>query len=448
MTSGRVITEHDVTAERWYLDAGRIPTCVAVEAGQADLFLSGYLGIDFITKGLAVYRLLDAEVTFHRSLPTVGETIRYDIHIDHFFRQDQTYLFRFHFEGTVNGEPLLSMKKGCAGFFSAAELAAGQGDRPDQTRPACRKPGIRPADWRELAPLSGIESLQRRPDRRSAPRAIWPAASARPSPSCRFSDPTPCRKGCSSWSTGWSSSTRPAAVSASALIRAEADIHSDDWFLTSHFCDDHVMPGTLMYECCLHTLRIYLLRMGWVGESGERGLRAGSRRGKPAQVPRPGDRDDPHRDLRGDDQGARLSPRAVRHRRCPDVRRRQADRRDRRHDRALDGVEPGDGGRAVAGTVTARRGCPYWHRTGGRVAQTGAEFRPTNRSTVPQYRDSPEDQPSTTTSASSPSPSAILPRPLASPTKSSTASARSPVCRDRPSSSSTASSPSTARRGC
>ena len=29
------------------------------------------------------------------------------------------------------------------------------------------------------------------------------------------------------------------------------------------------MPGTLMYECCLHTLRVYLLRMGWVGEEGE-----------------------------------------------------------------------------------------------------------------------------------------------------------------------------------
>ena len=27
------------------------------------------------------------------------------------------------------------------------------------------------------------------------------------------------------------------------------------------------MPGTLMYECCMHTLRIFLLRMGWVAES-------------------------------------------------------------------------------------------------------------------------------------------------------------------------------------
>ncbi len=52
-------------------------------------------------------------------------------------------------------------------------------------------------------------------------------------------------------------------------IIGEADIHPDDWFLTCHFSDDQVMPGTLMYECCLHTLRIYLLRMGWVGEQDE-----------------------------------------------------------------------------------------------------------------------------------------------------------------------------------
>ena len=51
-------------------------------------------------------------------------------------------------------------------------------------------------------------------------------------------------------------------------IRAEMDISPDDWFLTCHFCDDNVMPGTLMYECCMHTLRIYLLRMGWIGEEG------------------------------------------------------------------------------------------------------------------------------------------------------------------------------------
>src|SRR5262249_3773803 len=55
MTSGRVVTEHDIHRGAWYLDGGRIPTCIAVEAGQADLFLSGWLGIDLQTKGLACY---------------------------------------------------------------------------------------------------------------------------------------------------------------------------------------------------------------------------------------------------------------------------------------------------------------------------------------------------------------------------------------------------------
>ena len=54
-----------MTADRWYLDGGRIPTCIAVEAGQADLFLSGYLGIDLAVRGLRTYRLLDAAQREH-----------------------------------------------------------------------------------------------------------------------------------------------------------------------------------------------------------------------------------------------------------------------------------------------------------------------------------------------------------------------------------------------
>ncbi|MHC5542788.1 hotdog family protein, partial [Singulisphaera rosea] len=50
---------------------------------------------------------------------------------------------------------------------------------------------------------------------------------------------------------------------------AEADIRPSDWFMTCHFVDDRVMPGTLMFECCLHTLRIFLMRMGWIGEHDE-----------------------------------------------------------------------------------------------------------------------------------------------------------------------------------
>src|SRR5262249_15983708 len=142
---------------RWYIGEGHIPTSICVEAGQADLFLSGYLGIDFVTKGLAVYRLLDAVVTFHRGLPRSGEVIRYDIHIDRFFRHGHTPLFRFRSEGTVNGEPLLTMRDGCAGFFTNKELAAGKGivhtalDRRTM-------PGKRSDDWRDLAPMNKVEA--------------------------------------------------------------------------------------------------------------------------------------------------------------------------------------------------------------------------------------------------------------------------------------------------
>ncbi len=264
MTCGQVVTEHDVTADRWYLDGGRIPTCVAVEAGQADLFLSGYLGIDFITRGLAVYRLLDAVVTFHRGLPTVGETIRYDIHIDKFFRQDQTYLFRFHFEATVNGEPLLSMRDGCAGFFSAAELAAGKGivhTRLD----LLPQPGRLPADWRELVPLA-VESYS--DAQVAALYAGDPASCFGPV----FAD-LPLNKPYTLPGDKLKLVDRVILLDPQGgryglgQIRAEMDIQPDAWFLTCHFVDDRVMPGTLMYECCMHTLRIYLLRMGWIGES-------------------------------------------------------------------------------------------------------------------------------------------------------------------------------------
>ncbi len=266
MTTGRVVTEHDVLPDGWYLDGGRIPTCVAVEAGQADLFLSAYLGVDFETKGLAVYRLLDAVVVFHDELPRPGEVIRYDIAVDGFFRQGDSRLFRFRFEATVDGRPLMSMRDGCAGFFTAEALAAGQGivKTALDLRPM---PGIRPDDWEPPVPMA-VESLDdgqvealRRGDLVGAfgpafgglnlhEPARLPGGLMRLVDRVPLIDPAGGRFGL-------------------GLIRGEADIRPDDWFMTCHFVDDRVMPGTLMYECCLHTLRVFLIRMGWIGEAGQ-----------------------------------------------------------------------------------------------------------------------------------------------------------------------------------
>jgi len=265
MTQGRVVTEHDIHAGAWYLDCGRIPTCIAVEAGQADLFLSGFLGIDLQTRGRAMYRLLDAKVCFHRGLPGAGEVIRYDIRIDHFFRQGDAWLFRFGFEATLGGAPLLTMTEGCAGFFTSEALAAGKG----VVRTALDlkpMPGKRPADWEDLTPVApGSYSAAQLDALRAGDLAACfgdafaglPLANPVTLPGGRMKlvhriaklDPRGGRFGL-------------------GLVVGEADIHADDWFLTCHFVDDRVMPGTLMFECCLHTLRVYLLRLGWIFEDG------------------------------------------------------------------------------------------------------------------------------------------------------------------------------------
>ncbi len=266
MGSGRVVTEHDIHPGAWYLDAGVIPTCIAVESGQADLFLSAFLGIDFETEGLAVYRLLDAAVTFDRPLPEAGKVIVYDIAIDRFFRQGDARLFRFRFEATVDGEPLMTMSDGIAGFFTAEALAAGQGviKTALDLRPVA---GIRPDDWR---PLVTMEHEALADDQVDALRVGDLVGAFGP----RFSgldldQPAPLPGGMMRLVDRVLAIEPDGGRFGLGLIRAEADIRPDDWFMTCHFVDDQVMPGTLMFECCLHTLRIYLMRMGWVGEASE-----------------------------------------------------------------------------------------------------------------------------------------------------------------------------------
>ncbi len=266
LTHGNVVTEHDIKPGAWYLDCGRIPTCIAVEAGQADLFLCGYLGIDDRTKGRAVYRLLDAEVTLHQGLPLPGQMIHYDINIERFARHGDIWLFFFNYESTVDGRPLISMKKGCAGFFTDEELAKGKGVvlTAEETAPA---PGICPADWAPPAPAgAGHEAYDdakvaalregRYADCFGPAFADLPLTKPMGLPGGRMKlvdrvlelSPKGGRYGLGS-------------------IQGEMDIHPDDWHLACHFIDDHVMPGTLMYECCMHTFRIFLLRLGWVGEA-------------------------------------------------------------------------------------------------------------------------------------------------------------------------------------
>ena len=263
MTSGRVVTEHDVRPGAWYLDGHRAPVCITVEAGQADLFLCSYLGIDLALQGTRAYRLLDATVTFHRGLPQPGDVVRYDIHIDRFVRQGDTYLFRFRFEGAVGGQPVVTMEEGCAGFFTEQETAESGGIvlAADEQAPT---PGRRADTWHDLVQM-GVESYDAR--QLDALRAGDLAGCFGPVfDRLGLSDPVRLPGGRMRLFDRVVELNPTGGRFGLGLVRAEADIRGDEWFLRCHFVDDMVMPGTLMYECCVHTLRVLLMRMGWVTE--------------------------------------------------------------------------------------------------------------------------------------------------------------------------------------
>ena len=214
---------------------------ICVESGQADLFLAGVLGIDLQTKGLATYRLLDAEVTFHQALPKAGSIITYDIYGDGFSRQGETYLYRFHYDATVDGKPLLSMRGGTAGFFTQAELDAGVGiihSALDQRA----QPGIITDNYQPLLPVTitdstieldsaGLDAL-RSGDLGAAfgaPFDQLPLQAASRLPGGEQRDR---RLRLVDRITGF---TAGAGKYGLGEIRGELDIEPDAWFLTCHF---------------------------------------------------------------------------------------------------------------------------------------------------------------------------------------------------------------------
>ena len=264
MSSGRIVTEHDIKPDAWYLDHGHIPAGLAIESGQADLMLSAWLGADFATQGKALYRLLDAEVTFHRALPRVGETARYDIRILRFFKYGQTHLFRFEFQGTVNGQPLLTMKAGCAGFFTPTELAGGRGlpggGLIDEAPPCHMDPA---ASFRKKLPASMNAAALTALRNGDLTGAFGPDFKPHLQNPARL----PGRR--LSLIDRVTKMERNGGRYGAGFIRTEIDIDPQAWFLTSHFVGDEVMPGTLMYESCLHSLRIFLMASGWIGEADQ-----------------------------------------------------------------------------------------------------------------------------------------------------------------------------------
>ncbi|MGH9348357.1 MAG: beta-ketoacyl synthase N-terminal-like domain-containing protein, partial [Vicinamibacterales bacterium] len=260
MGTGVVWTETDVRADSWYLnEEGRMPAGLMIEAGQADLLLISWLGVDLLNRGRRVYRLLGCELTYHGPLCAPGDTLAFDIHIDDHTTQGDVRLFFFHYNCHVNGTRRLTVGHGQAGFFADEELVNSGGVLWDCAEEPCR-------DDRRLDPPAVI--CASRAFDRVALRAFaegrafdcfgrgWePTLAHVRTPRITggrmllLDEVTRFEPGGGPWGRGY--------------LRAETPVTPDDWFFTGHFKNDPCMPGTLMFDACLQAMAVYLAAMGF-----------------------------------------------------------------------------------------------------------------------------------------------------------------------------------------
>ncbi|WP_146191588.1 1-acyl-sn-glycerol-3-phosphate acyltransferase [Azospirillum humicireducens] len=260
MGLGSIVTETDVTPDSWYLHNDRMPVGLAIESGQADLLLISWLGADFRNRGERVYRLLGCEMTYHEGgLPRVGDTLRYDIHIDGHARMGEVGLFFFHYDCRIGDRLVLSVRNGQAGFFTDHELANSGG-------------------------------------------VLWSAEEDRPKDGARL-DPLPCPSRHRSftaeqldlWTAGRAfacfgegfelagSHQRTPAIPQGRMrlidsvsvfepqggpwgrgyLRAESHVPADAWFYAGHFKNDPCMPGTLMAEGAVQAVATFMAAGGF-----------------------------------------------------------------------------------------------------------------------------------------------------------------------------------------
>ncbi|MBK6688717.1 MAG: polyketide synthase dehydratase domain-containing protein [Deltaproteobacteria bacterium] len=267
MGKGTIVTQTDVKWGELYLHEGRMSPGLMIEAGQADLMLISYLGIDRYNRGERVYRLLGCELTYHGDAPTPGETLEYQIHVDGHAQQGDIRLFFFHYDCTVNGQKRLSVRQGQAGFFSDQELAESAGVLwSPETQEIVKEPRLDPPAIPGAPSAYDEAALQAFAEGRGAdcfgegfeylrthvrtPRI--PTGDLLLLDRVTRLDP----KG-GPWKRGY--------------LEAELDIQPDDWFFAGHFKGDPCMPGTLMFDGCIQAMSFYLSALGFtVARDGHR----------------------------------------------------------------------------------------------------------------------------------------------------------------------------------
>lgn len=258
--TGTIWTETDIEPGAWYLNDGFMPAGFMIESGQADLMLISYMGIDLLNQGGRAYRLLGCTLTYHGGLPTVGDTLVYEIRVTGHARHGDIRLFFFEYDCTVDGHRRLTVRDGQAGFFTKQELAdalgtvwtpeAGRG----QLRPDARVDPPAIAGTKRSFTIDEVRAFSEgRVLECFGPGFEWTETHTR-TPSIQaggqlfFDEVIEFDPAGGPWGRGF--------------MRCESTIASDAWFFDGHFKNDPCMPGNFMVEACIEAMSFYLTALG------------------------------------------------------------------------------------------------------------------------------------------------------------------------------------------
>lgn len=273
-TTGRfepssLTTEYDVPHDAWYATDGQVPPAVTIEAGQCDLLLVSYLGVDFrgddsnddSNDDERVYRLLDSTLTFHGDLPSEGQTLRYDISIDEFVNDPDgsPRLFFFSYDCYADGKPILRLERACAGFFGRDELANGQGI-VDIERRRERRATVSPTPFRPLARTDRHELDEHDFDLLAKGRIADvfgpPYEQNGCNPSVKLAD------GRLRLLDHVDPIDRFGGPRGLGRLTATKRLDPGGWYFACHFPDDPVFAGSLVAEGAVQLLQTYAMYLG------------------------------------------------------------------------------------------------------------------------------------------------------------------------------------------
>ncbi len=259
MGKGVIWTETDVKEDSWFLHEGYMPGGIMIEAGQADLMLISYLGIDLLNRGDRVYRLLGCTLSYEGDLPSVGETLQYEIHVDGHARFDDVRLFFFHYDCCVDGQLRLRVRDAQAGFFTDEELAATTGvlwdpeqadinadARVDLPAAACEASTFGP---RELHAFADGQTFECFGNGFEAARSHVRSPRIQRGHHLLVDEVTEFDPTGGPWGRGY--------------LRAEKRVTADDWYFKGHFKNDPCMPGSLMCDATNQVMAFYLAAVGF-----------------------------------------------------------------------------------------------------------------------------------------------------------------------------------------